>query len=107
EAVWRFPRILAERHATCSGCVTPRSARVLSRPMSEVGMIREVEYTEGHDISCPYKQRALSGYACFALAGGGAAALALATSCAKAAASFTAISARTLRSSATPATFSP
>src|ERR1700674_4889774 len=46
-------------------------------------------------------------YVFFALAGGGAAVLAVATSEVKAAASFTAISARTLRSSATPAALRP
>src|SRR5882724_6473135 len=46
-------------------------------------------------------------YALFALVGGGAAALAVATSDVNAAASLTAMSARTLRSSETPAAFNP
>ena len=55
----------------------------------------------------PYKEQAPSGYAFFALAGGGAAAFAVATSEVKVAASFTAMSANTLRSRLTPATFRP
>src|SRR6266436_7182793 len=74
---------------------------------------RDVDYTEGHDLSCPYGRRSLTPkgelrrYALFALVGGGAAALAVATSDVNAAASLTAMSARTLRSSVTPATFNP
>src|SRR6266436_1879223 len=49
----------------------------------------------------------LQRYALLALAGGGAAALAVATSDVNAEASLTAMSARTLRSSVTPATFNP
>ena len=49
----------------------------------------------------------LQRYALFALVAGGAAALAVATSEVNAAASLTAMSARILRSSVTPATFNP
>jgi hypothetical protein len=76
---------------------------------------REIDYTAGHDIVCPHtrkspaKMPALHGYASFfsSFFCGGAAALAVATSEVNAAASFTAISASTLRSSATPAAFRP
>jgi hypothetical protein len=83
---------------------------------------RDVDYTEGHPprrvplrqkLRPPQKAAAtvacatILRYARFALAGGGAAAFAVATSDAKAAASFTAMSARTLRSRETPAAFKP